>query len=75
MSAFKSGDAVKVNRPSKRGHGHIGRLVEVGQAPAFAWVAFLKSEAQRTEPPPATMLHRQDLYPRLLLPISQLETP
>lgn len=73
MSALKSSDPVKVNRPSKSGHGHVGRLVEVGQAPTFAWVAFFKKESERTDPPPATMLHRQDLYPRLLLPLSQLE--
>jgi hypothetical protein len=73
MSALKSGDAVKVSRPSKKGHGHVGRLVEVGQASAFAWVSFHKREPDRTEAPPADALHRQDLYPRLLLPISQLE--
>jgi len=73
VASLTTHDAVRVNRPNKRGHSHIGRLVGVGETPQFAWVAFLKSEAARTEPPPAQQLHRQDLYPRLLLPISQLE--
>lgn len=73
MASLATNDAVRVNRPSKKGHGHVGRLVGVGPDPKFAWVSFHKAEAERTAPPPGEKLHRQDLYPRLLLPISQLE--
>jgi hypothetical protein len=74
MADFKSGAAVKIHRPAKKGHGWIGRFIELGPDPHFAWVAFdTKAKCVVLPPGDSDKLRRQDNYPRTLLPLSNIQ--
>jgi hypothetical protein len=72
MADLKPGEVVKIHRPNKKEHGNVGRFITAEPDTAFGWVAFWKSVDARTGPPPPTHLHKQDLYPRRLFPLSQI---
>lgn len=76
MPDFKLGDAVRISRPHKKEHGWIGRYIEpieVVPGRPFGWVAFDKKEKGATLPPGDwDKLRRQDNYPRLPFPLSQI---
>jgi len=75
MTDFKHGDPVKIHRPAKKEHGWIGRYIEpieVVPGRPHGWVAFNKKDKSALPPAEYDKLRRQDDYPRLFFPLSQL---
>lgn len=70
-SPYTRGDAVRIHRPGRIGHGHVGRFLAESPVQGHAEVCFTKGAPK--EVPELAHLHRQDKCPRKIIPYSQLE--